>query len=630
MGKKRVWYIPMIIILFIFLLLTVALVGRNIALNQNSSDQKLEMLMKEDFQKENEQDDAVKQGEQCLYLWDSRDENSRLFHDQMPQILQDMRVDYTESDAASGETVTFEKYETVVLGYTDYQTNSEQLLALADWTEAGGQLLIAQVPTAGSMYSWMSRKMGVTSTGVTYYEVSEIQVTDDLLLTGEEKVYSVPHPFASSIAVTLLDTCEVHMITADERKIPLVWETSMGQGHAVVVNLGHYEKEYRGIYAAAYSLLGDYCLWPVINSSAFYLDGVPFPLPSGENEYITAQYGENMDIYTFYVREWMNDLMAFSRKYDIPLTGTLQENNDGDVDPPYRSTASSNRYEYFISLLLETGGEVGLYGYNQQPLCVPGDNLKPANPEGYEGDYERDLGLMYWETAQNMEKSLQEVIRFQKEIDQEQEMQVYTPPYGIISQSGISALKSAAPKILAVAGWYSDSGYATGQEFGIDEDGMIYTPRITSGSYVGDTQRLAALSELTMHYVSTHAISPQDVVNPDAGAGEGWDAMMETLEGYENWLESAAPGLRRHSGSETAAAIQRYAYLEIRRFAVQQGLELTLENFQDEAWIMLRFNQWEPDLEKGVEGGSLEQLSGNLYLLKAEQEKITIHRKAES
>ena len=69
----------MIIILFIFLLLTVALVGRNIALNQSSSDQKLEMLMKEDFQKENGQDDAVKQGEQCLYLWDSRDENSRCF-----------------------------------------------------------------------------------------------------------------------------------------------------------------------------------------------------------------------------------------------------------------------------------------------------------------------------------------------------------------------------------------------------------------------------------------------------------------------------------------------------------------------------------------------------------------------
>ena len=45
---------------------------------------------------------------------------------------------------------------------------------------------------------------------------------------------------------------------------------------------------------------------------------------------------------------------------------------------------------------------------------------------------------------------------------------------------------------------------------------------------------------------------------------------------------------------------------------------------------MLRFNQWEPDLEKGVEGGTLEQLSGNLYLLEAEQERITIHRKAES
>lgn len=627
MGKKRVWYIPIIVILIVFILLTLALLGRDIFLSGSLSNQELKILDDEVFQTTERMEGT--EGKECLYIWDSRDENSKLFHEQMPRILYDMQVEYTELDVAYEKDMNLEQFDKVILGFTDYRENSELLLEVVDWTEAGGALLIAQVPTAGTMYSWMSSKMGVTSTGVTYYEVSGLRLFDGFMAMGDEDTYEIADAFESAIAVTVSDECEVYMVTDDDREIPLLWEKEAGEGQMVVVNLGRYDKSYRGIYAAAYSLLGEYCAWPVINSSAFYLDGVPFPIPSGDNQYIIDEYGDNMDLYTFYVREWTNDLMELSRKYGIAFTGTLQENNDGDIDPPYESTASTHRYEYFISLLQESGGEVGLYGYNQQPLCIEADNLQPSDPELYQYGYEEDMELEYWASKHNMEAALQEVKRFQQNIDKSV-MTVYTPPYGILSESGLSALKNSLPEIRAVAGLYQGYGYASSQEFEVGEDGMIMTPRITSGSYVGAEQKMIALSELNMHYVNTHSISPNDVLNPDAGAADGWGAMLDSLDSYEEWLESAAPQLRRHSGSELAAVVQRYHYLDVDETITENGIEMKLDNFQEDAWFLMRFNEWEPDVEEGVEGGKLEKLTGNLYLLEAERDHVTIRKKVDS
>ena len=47
----------------------------------------------------------------------------------------------------------------------------------------------------------------------------------------------------------------------------------------MVVNLGIYVKAVRGIFSAAYSLLSDCTIYPVINGSAFYLDDFPSPVP---------------------------------------------------------------------------------------------------------------------------------------------------------------------------------------------------------------------------------------------------------------------------------------------------------------------------------------------------------------
>lgn len=51
---------------------------------------------------------------------------------------------------------------------------------------------------------------------------------------------------------------------------------------------------------------------------------------------------------------------------------------------------------------------------------------------------------------------------------------------------------------------------------------------------------------------------------------------------------------------------------------------LNLGNFHDEAWLMFRANSGEPG---AVSGGEIKHLTGNLYLLKANDKTVTIERK---
>ncbi len=340
-----------------------------------------------------------------------------------------------------------------------------------------------------------------------------------------------------------------------------------------------------------------------------------------------------MDMYSFYVREWWSDLINLADEYGIAYTGTIQENNDNDVEEPFESKASSNRYQYFTSTLMEIGGELGLFGYNQQPLCLETSDIgtqeeteEETGEETEELDYEKDLGLRYWNNKSDMAAGLKEVEEFQKEIIDSETMQVYTPPSNIWSEDGLDVIKDTLPDIAAVAADYFSGGYAKEQEYEVDEDGMIMTPRITSGGEISEDMKLSAFSELNFHYVVSHSISPTDVLNPDAGADLGWPAMVENLNDYEKWQEEAAPDIRRMTGSEMAGAVQRFYYLGSEEIETKDGLEIQLSNFQDEAWLMIRFNEWTPD-EESVKGGSLTKLSGNLYLLEAEQDTVTIQRK---
>ena len=136
--------------------------------------------------------------------------------------------------------------------------------------------------------------------------------------------------------------------------------------------------------------------------------------------------------------------------------------------------------------------------------------------------------------------------------------------------------------------------------------------------------RLAAVSELNMHYVSTHFMHPDDLLDPDRGAKEGWEVYKDGLVNYLDWLAASAPDLRHQTGSECSGAIQRFSSVTVSVDTSDDAWTLNLGNFRDEAWLMFRANSGEPGT---VSGGEIKHLTGDLYLVKTTDKTVTIERK---
>ena len=614
--KKTKRYIPVIILLVVFGMLTVALIGQNFWFGRKTVEGEMPpVLTNADFEDRTETE--FDEEAECLYLWDSENENSQLLHRQMPQILKDMKAAVREVDVSREELPSLDQIDKIILGYSGYEKTRQEILTLSDWVSDGGQMLIAVVPEGDVVAEWMLGKAGVKSFGAIYYETSGLRLKDDLLLGGKGTEYQISNPFESSLPVVLDEECQVSVTTSDENEVPLIWQREYQNGKFVVVNIGIYEKGYRGLYAAAYSMLGEVCTWPVINGSAYYIDDFPSPVPDGENAYIMEDYGMNTE--DFYTQVWWRDLSSMAEKYGIRFSGMVIESYSEQVEGPFESAPDSQTFSYFGNSILDQGGEIGLHGYNHLPLKLR--NFHAEEESGSDNSYA-------WPGTEQMKDSLLELTDFCKTLFGKEEFQVYAPPANILSEEGRSLISEEFPQIRAIASVYQGDDTMYQQEYEVAEDGMIETPRILSGYFLDESTELYAMSELNMHYVCSHFQHPYDLLEAETGGELGWEQAYQQLCQYAEWEKSAAPGLRDLTASGMAAAVQRFYYLGLDQEITEEGITLSLSDFQDEAWLLLRFNEWEPDISEGaVAGGTIEYLQGNLYLVKAEEPQVIIKKK---
>lgn len=548
----------------------------------------------------------------CLLLCDSTVDGGDEARAQFQQLLLDMKVPTAVADLAEEEVLpAFENYQTVVVLAADLDTLGLRLLDLMDWVEQGGNVLFAMTLEKSGTFDTVAQKLGVLSSSWSNKVAESIVPAAGFMLGGGQR-YELSDPFESALGVRLRDDATVYAVTGDEG-VPLVWSTELGKGRIVVDNIGVYDKVMRGFYAASYSLLGDACAYPVLNSAVFFLDDFPSPVPEGDGQYIRQQYG--LSIAEFYAKVWWPDLVRLAERYGIRYTGVMIENYGDDTEAPPTRQRNIRQFQYYGGLLLRQGGELGFHGYNHQPLVLP------------ETDYGDRYDYRQWPSADAIVAAMEELTSFQKAVLPYASGSVYVPPSNILSASGRAILGSRVPQVRTIASSYLEDGtdlpYV--QEFGVAEDGVVEEPRIVSGSMVGDTyMRTAALSELNLHFVSTHFMHPDDLLDVDRGAAEGWEVYKTGLEDYLEWLTAAAPALRMQTASECAGAIQRFSALTVRLESGADAWTLRLGNFADEAWLLFRANGGTPG---SVSGGELTHLTGNLYLLRADAPIVTMERK---
>lgn len=604
-AVKNFRFKGMTVIFCVFLLMAGILYMERSGIRYQERTRKISYLENSEVVTEKQAVETLKKT--CLVLMDSGQENSVQAWEQFERIFMDMKVGIDRIDVAKQEQIPeLENYETVVVLISDLNVLKEEVLEISDWVKQGGSAMFALTLQKDTYVSLIEQKLGIISSGYNDALVDSIYF-DEAFIPGGGQAYPIMDAYESAWEVELSEKAKVYAWVGEEGGIPLIWENAYGKGKFVVDNFGLYEKATRGFFAASYSLLTDAGVYPVINGSVFYLDDFPSPVPGGDGTYVRRDYGTS--IREFYTNIWWPDMMTLADEHGIKYTGVIIENYDDKTDGEVVTTTDTERFQYFGNMLLHHGGELGYHGYNHQPLSLA------------DTDYGDVLPYNTWDSYEAMKKAVTELTDFGKKMFPGTSLSVYVPPSNVLSEQGRKLLATEFPEIRTIASNYFTGEYAYVQEFEVAEDGVVEQPRIISGGIIDDYMQMAALSELSMHYVNNHFMHPDDLLDEDRGAALGWEALKTRLDEYMTWLHTSAPEIRDLTGSELSGAIQRYGALTVEKEVTDTQIWLHLDNLYDEAYLMVRVNRGTPG---EVTGGDLKQITGNLYLLTAKQQEIII------
>ncbi|MBQ3795776.1 MAG: DUF2194 domain-containing protein [Butyrivibrio sp.] len=554
-----------------------------------------------------------KKAKTCLVIIDSDNKSSANAYEQYEQILKDMRIQTRVWDLSLDK---FEQdyfneikddVETLIFCINDYSQFGESILSITNWVKQGGRALIGITPSKSREFEMISSKLGIVETGDSYARVDDFTSADGFML-GAQNTYVIEDAYESALSVQLDESCRIYAYAGDG-KVPLIWSIGYGEGRFVFCNFGYMGKAYRGIYSSAYTLLEDICIYPVINASTFYIDDFPSPVPPGDGQYIKRDYG--MGIADFYSSIWWPEMLALGSQHNVKYTGLIIENYNDTTSGELEANKSTADYYYYGNMLLNQGGELGYHGYNHQPLCGP-DYV-----------YQEDLGYKTWDSAETMEDSLKELIDFATGIYPAATLSVYVPPSDVLSAEGREILGYRIPEIKTIASIYFEGADAYAQEFTVSEDGIIETPRIVSSCNIDDFMKMASFSELNFHFITSHFMHPDDLLDEDRGAALGWEKLKENLNEYMDWIDISAPDIRHVTGSGMAGAVQRYVNTSHDYEVFDNSISFTCDGLIDSAYYMVRCNE---GVITSSYGANITRINETLYLMHVKSGKVTLIR----
>ena len=120
-----------------------------------------------------------------------------------------------------------------------------------------------------------------------------------------------------------------------------------------------------GLLAGILSLTSDTYVYPTVGAKVFIIDDFPAPVPEG----IFPRLYDEVHLTTadFYRNVWWPQMLANAKRYGFKYTGVVIETYGNQVKGPF--APMSDRYG---RELLKSGGELGIHGYNHQPLARAG------------------------------------------------------------------------------------------------------------------------------------------------------------------------------------------------------------------------------------------------------------------
>lgn len=539
---------------------------------------------------------SVAADERYAVIYDSGETSSVQVKENIVKTLQYIKkdVDIIELDRFKGLE---HSYRTVIIAF-EALNKLQGMDGILQYVKAGGRVLFAERSLDNDAFSGISRDLGIEDVH-SMMNLKGIKLLSNVLIKA--KGFTIKDDFMvnSSLNVRLNRSCTVHALSMENK--PLLWEVACGSGKLMFFNgsaLG--VKNSRGLITGMLSILNDDFIYPVMNLKVAFIDDFPAPFPNGVNQNIYQDY--QLETPDFYKGVWWPDILKGAKNYNIKYTGMIIEKYNQLEKAPFDKASKDEKINLLIfgRELVKSGSEVGIHGYNHQPLALNGYIKEP-------------LGYQPWEKEADMLDAVREVHEYARSVFPQYDFTSYVPPSNILSPEGRKTLLKALPQLKVISSVYSNNDYgdAYEQEFEISKDGIIELPRITFGYEVNNEILWDAYNGLTSLGVFSHFIHPDDVLDANRNHGKSWRDMNREYHSLMKMVNKDFSWLRPYTATQAGVELMKY-YSCKPRFELKDGfLKGECENFVKDQYFIFRTDK-KPTVCKNC---SITRIDEGVYII---------------
>ena len=499
-------------------------------------------------------------------------------------------------------------YNDVIFCISDLSSIGISYDDFSEWVSSGGHAMFAMgLEPTENLLKW-SNILGIKNTEIpSVVTADSMRFKTSMMVGVEDREFSDDVIECPVLDVSVDDNCLIHLTTCDEEEIPLLWEKNIGNGKVIISNADLFEsKADRGIFTATYCMFYPVFTYPVINAAVYCIDDCPAPAPAGYDSNVLSQFGYTVNDYISNV--WMPEMFKIAEEYDIRYTTFVIQSYEDDVDGPFDNQDNIKTAKYYATQILNRGGEIGIHGYNHQPLVLTGFEYDKEN-EGYKA----------WPSIKKIIESIDAVKKYTEGLADELYVQAYIAPSNVISDEALNELQNQFEDIRVYAGVYVGTPDQLVQEFDVLDNGTAYCPRLTADMQMEDSEWWVQINELNYHYVESNFIHPDDILDEERNDGGDFAQMLANYRTMIEWNQRY--NLRTCTISECGAAVQRYRNLNYTQSFSNDTLKINVNGLIDRAYMMLRLNDKKLI---SMSGGTYKKLNDNVYVLEIENDNIEI------
>ena len=555
-------------------------------------------------------------------LWDAHDEDSIQTFEQFSFVLRSLGVDVTEQKTyISREKSQNKKISSmlppgctdVIICFSSLISSGIDVADITSWVNAGGKIIIAsgleteEVSDAINPAQDWRNLLGIKSIlSENNIPVDSMVMQTPILAGAQGMEFSDDVIQCEIVDAELQQDCIVHITTADDHHRPLLWERDCEKGHVLVCNADLMDsKANRGMIVSSFALMDTAFVYPVINACVYCIDDFPSASPAGFDANVLAQYGYTVE--DFYANTWWPAMQRIAEQYNIRFSTFLIQCYGADVEKPFDNTDNYPSASYYTKLLLETGSELGLHGYNHQPLVL----------EGYQFD-EKNSGYTCWITVEDMLDSVKAALSYAHSLSPDVFIQAYVAPSNVLSAEAMNAMIRQFEDIRIYAGVYIGTPDQLVQEFSVLGNDVVQVPRLTADMQMESSEWWLQVNELNYHYYESNYIHPDDILDEERSDGGDFSSMVAAYERMVQWNQHY--GLKTTTISEAAGSVQRYCNLSIVQTYDESGISIHLGGLIDEAYLMLRTKE----IPEHIQGGEISKIDEGCYLIRTEEPDIRV------